>query len=145
MTDVRETILARLVEVVASVPNMRSVHRNDTDITDDQMPAALVLDGDEDVVAGNINSRPSNRPLLVEMTPEIQIVEQSSAIGSDLTAFRAALMKLVLFDATLNELTGSNGNVNYLGCETSFGWAGKQYGALQMKFMFKYPLKPNDL
>jgi hypothetical protein len=145
MSDIREDILARLAAVIATVPNMRSVHRNNTDITDDQMPAALLLDGDEDVVAGNISNRPNNRPLMVEMTPEIQIVEQSATIGSDLTAFRAALMKLVLTDATLNTLTSSNGDVNYLGCETSLGWAEKQYGALQMKFMFKYPLKPDEL
>lgn len=145
MADLREDILARLIEVVATVPNVRSVHRNNTDISDDQMPAALILDGDEDVVAGNDGSRPSNRPLLVEMTPEIQIVEQSDAIGSDLTAFRSELIRLVLFDTTLNQQTGTNGKISYLGCETSFGWNEKQYGALQMRFSFKYPLKPNDL
>lgn len=145
MADVRELILVRLVEVVATVPNLRTIYRNNTDVTDDQMPVALVLDGDEDVVAGNDTSRPSNRPLLVEMTPEIQIIEQSDTIGSDLTTFRGELIKRVLFDATLNEQTGSNGKISYLGCVTSFGWQEKQYGALQMRFAFKYPLKPNEL
>lgn len=145
MVDTREAILVRLVEVVATVPNLRTVHRNNVDITDDQMPAALVLDGDEDVVAGNDSSRPSNRPLLVEMTPEIQIVEQSSVIGSDLTTFRRELMKLVLFDVTLNELTGSNGKIDYDGCETALGWQQKQYGVLQIRFTFKYTLKPDEL
>ncbi len=145
MADIRELILAQLVEVIATVPNMRTVHRNNVDITDDQMPAALVLDGDEEVVSGNDTSRPSNRPLIVQMTPEIQIVEQSDAIGADLTAFRVELMKRVLFDATLNEQTGSNGKISYLGCETALGWQEKQYGALYMRFSFKYPLKPDDL
>jgi len=145
MSDIREAILARLVEVVASVPNLRTVHRNNVDWTDDQLPLGLVLDGDEDVATGNDGSRPSNRPLLVVMTPEIQIGEQSNAIGSDLTAFRAELMKLVLNDATLNALTGSNGKISYLGCETLFNWFDKQYGTLQMRFSFKYPLKPDDL
>ena len=145
MTDVREAILARLVEVVASVPNLRTTLRNNVDWTDDQMPLAVVLDGDEEVTAGNDGSRPSNRPMLVEMRPEIQIVEQSSAIGSDLTTFRRELMKLVLADATLNAQTGPNGKISYLGCETSFGWQEKQYGALQMRFEFKYPLIPKDL
>ena len=145
MTDVREAILARLVEVVATVPNIRTTLRNNVDWTDDQMPLAAVLDGDEEVATGNDGSRPGNRPLLVEMTPEIQIVEQSSAIGSDLTTFRRELIKLVLNDATLNAHTGSNGKISYLGCETVFGWQERQYGALQLRFRFKYPLKPDDL
>jgi hypothetical protein len=146
LADVREAILARLMEVVATVPNIRNVFRNNTDITDDQMPAALVRDGDEDVVSGNErSSRMPGGPLVVEMAPDIQIVEQSDAIGSDLTTFRAELIKLVLFDTTLNEYTGSNGKISYLGCVTSFGWMEKQYGALQLRFQFKYPLIPNDL
>jgi len=144
MTDVREAILARLVEVVATVPNLIAVQRNNTDWPD-ILPAALVLDGDEEVSTGNDGSRPSNRPMLVEMTPEIEIVEQSDAIGSDLTTFRRDLMKLVLADATLNTLTGSNGKISYLGCVTAFGWKEKNFGALQMRFSFKYPLKPDDL
>lgn len=145
MTDVREDILARLVEVVGTVPNLRTVHRNNVEWVDEQMPLAAVLDGDEDVVAGNDGSRPSNRPLLIEMTPEIQIVEQSSTIGSDLTTFRRELMQRVLFDATLNAQTGSNGKISYEGCETAVGWQKKQYGVLQIRFRFKYPLKPDDL
>jgi hypothetical protein len=145
LVDVREDILARLVEVVATVPNLRTVIRNNIEWVDDQMPLAVVLDGDEEVVAGNDSSRPSNRPLIVNMTPEIQIVEQSSAIGSDLTTFRRELIKLVLADATLNAQTGSNGSIGYAGCETAFGWQQKQYGALQIRFIFKYPLKPNEL
>ena len=93
MTDTREDILARLLEVVAAIPNLRSAQRNNVDLTDDLMPAAIVLDGDEEVVSGNDSSRPANRPLIVDMTPEIQIVEQSDAIGSDLTTLRRELIK----------------------------------------------------
>ena len=145
MTDVREAILARLVEVVATVPNLRTILRNNIEWTSDQMPLAAVLDGDEEVATGNDGSRPANRPLLVDMTPEIQIVEVSSAIGSDLTTFRRELIKLVLADATLNAHTGSNGKISYLGCETVVGWQEQQFGALQIRFRFKYPLKPDDL
>lgn len=145
LADVRELILARLVDVVATVPNLRTVQRNNVDWTEDQLPLGIVLDGDEEVVAGNDTSRPSNRPLIVEMEPEIQIGEQSDTIGSDLTAFRLELMQRVLFDATLNALTGSNGKISYLGCVTVFNWMEKQYGTLQMRFSFKYALKPDDL
>ena len=139
MLDIREDILARLAEVLATVPGLNTVHRNNVDITDDQMPAALLLDGDEDVVS----DKP--RVMVTEMTPEIQIVEQSATIGSDLTTFRRELIKLVLADATLKALTGSNGAIRYLGCTTAFGWQEKQYGVLQMQFEFKYPLQHHDL
>jgi len=145
MSDIRESILARLVEVVATVPNLRTVKRNDTDYFSALMPAAFVLDGDEDVVSGNEGSRPSNRPLLVEMSPEIHVIEQSGTIGSDITAFRRDLVKLVLADATLNSLTGSNGAIQYLGCDSTFAWLEKQWGGLQIRFRFKYPLIVNDL
>jgi hypothetical protein len=146
VADVREAILARLVELVATVPNIRTVQRNNVDWTEDQLPLGIVLDGDEDVVSGNErSSRLPGGPLIVEMMPDIQIGEQSDSIGSDLDTFRGALMKLVLFDATLDALTGSNGKISYLGCVTVFNWFEKQYGTLQMRFSFKYPLKPNDL
>jgi hypothetical protein len=103
------------------------------------MPAALVLDGDEEVVS----DKP--RVIIVEMTPEIQIMEQSETIGSDLTTFRRELIRLVLDDATLLTLTGSNGSIRYTGCVTTIGWQQKQYGVLNMQFAFKYPLQHRDL
>ena len=67
MVDVREDILARLLVVVATIPNIRSAHRNNVDITEDQLPAALVLDGDEET--NEAQNRPSNSPIMVQMTP----------------------------------------------------------------------------
>jgi len=139
MPDIREDILARLNEVVAGVPGISTTIRNNIDWVDRQMPVAMVLDGDEEVVS----DKP--RVMVVTMTPEITIIEESDSIGSDLTTFRRELMKLVLSDVTLGALAGANGKISYLGCETVFGWQEKQYGALQMRFRFKYPLKPDDL
>jgi len=139
MTDIREDILARLVEVIATVPGINTTHRNETFITPDQLPAGNVLDGDEEAITEK------TQPIVMEMTPEIRITQHAEGIGSALTAFRADLIKLVLNDATLNALTGSNGKIRYLGCSTAFEWFEKQYGTLQMRFSFKYPLKPDDL
>jgi hypothetical protein len=139
MVDIREDILARLVEVVATVPNIVTVIRNNTDWVDRQMPLAMVLDGDEEVT--------SDKPqvLVMEMTPQITIIEQSETIGSDLTTFRRELLKLVLVDATLIALTGSNGKIRYVGCTTQFDWGRDHYGVLHMRFEFKYPLQHHVL
>jgi hypothetical protein len=139
MTDIREDILARLVELMTEAPGIATTIRNNTDWVDRQMPVAMVLDGDEEVVA----DKP--RVLVMAMTPEITIIEQSDAIGSDLTTFRRELIPLVLTDATLLALTGSNGSIRYLGCDTQFGWQQKMYGALILRFAFKYPLETNHL
>ena len=148
MVDVREDILARLLEVVATIPNIRSAHRNNIDITEDQLPAVLVLDGDEET--NEAQNRPSNSPVLVQMTPEIIIAQQADEVGSDLTTLRRELIRLVLFDTELNNLIAKssprgNGAIRYLGCQTDLGWMRSLHGALRAQFMFKYTLRPEEL
>jgi len=151
MVDVREDILARLLEVVAGIPNLRSAHRNNVDIPEDQLPAAIVFDGDEETNdAIDATMRPPNRPTLVTMTPEIVIAQQADEAGSDITTLRRELIKRVLYDTELNEQivkTGRHGNgaIRYLGCQTDVGWMRSLHGALRAQFMFKYTLKPEDL
>lgn len=151
MADVREDILARLLEVVATIPNIRSAHRNNVDITEDQLPAVLVLDGDEETNdATDLGMRPAHRPTVVQMTPEIIIAQQADEVGSDLTTLRRELIKRVLTDIELNEQivkTGryGNGAIRYLGCQTDLGWMRSLHGALRAQFLFKYTLRPEDL
>jgi hypothetical protein len=151
MVDTREAILARLLEVVAGIANIRFAQRNNVDIPEDQLPAAIVFDGDEETDdARDAGMRPPNRPTVVRMHPEIIIVEQSDEVGSDLTTLRRALLRGVLNDVTLNEQivkTGrfGNGAIRYLGCQTDLGWGRSLQGALRAQFMFKYTLKPDDL
>lgn len=152
MVDTREDILARLVEVVAAIPGMRSVHRNNVDITEDQLPAVCVFDADEETDdAQDASMRPPNRPTVVRMHPEIVIAEKTAGqVGSELTVLRRELIKRVLTDTALNEQivkTGrfGNGAIRYLGCQTDVGWMRSLHGALRAQFMFKYTLKPDEL
>ena len=150
MVDTREDILARLLEVVATIPNIKSAHRNNIDIPEDQLPGALVFDGDEETDdADDMGMRPPNRPTVARMTPEIVIAQQSDEVGSDLTTLRRELIKRVLTDTQLNTIvkTGrlGNGAIRYLGCETDLGWGRTLFGALRAHFVFKYTLKPDDL
>jgi len=151
MVDVRENILARLLEVVATIPNIRTAVRNNVDLTEEALPAAIVFDGDEETDdASDGSMRPSHRPTLVQMTPEIVIAQQADEIGSDITTLRRELIKRVLTDTELNEQivkTGryGNGAIRYLGCQTDVGWMRSLHGALRAQFMFKYTLRPEDL
>jgi hypothetical protein len=151
MADVREDILARLLEVVATIPNMRSAYRNNVDIPEDQLPAVIVLDGDEDSDGANdVSMKQPHRPYNVQMTPEIIIAQQADEVGSDLTTLRRELIKRVLMDVELNQQivkTGryGNGAIRYLGCQTDLGWMRSLHGALRAQFLFKYTLRPDDL
>ena len=47
MTPAR-TFWRGLLEVLATIPNIRSAQRNNLDIPEEQLPAAVVFDGDEE-------------------------------------------------------------------------------------------------
>lgn len=149
MADIHEDILARLLEVVATIPNIRLAQRNGgVDIPENQLPAVTVFDGDEE--ADEAQNRPSNSPVMVQMTPEIVIQQQANEVGSDLTTLRRELIKRVLTDNELNQYVAKssprgNGAIRYLGCQTDFGYGRTLQGGLIAHFMFKYALKPDDL
>ncbi len=147
MADVREDILARLLVVVAAIPNIRSAARNNVEIPEDQQPHAFIFDGDEDSDGASdiASGRPGRRSYLVRMTPEIVIGQQAAEVGSELTTFRRELIKRVLNDTELNELVGGNGAIRYLGCQTHFSWGRTLQGELHAQFMFKYALKIEEL
>jgi hypothetical protein len=111
------------------------------------LPTATVFDGDEE--SDGINdigsSRPPKRTYVVQMTPDVVIVEQTDAAGTQLSGFRREVIKRVLNDAPLIALVGTNGNIRYLGNQTDFGWGRSLQGAMAVRFTFKYPLKIEEL
>ena len=146
MIDVRENILARLVAIIDGVADFKQVYRNYVDLTEDDLPAAAVLDGDEETDdASDRTQRPANKPTLATMTPEIIIFKLAPQVGPDISVLRRELVKAVLYDTELAKQTGTNGAIRYLGCQTDLGWERSMFGALKANFLFKYPLKPWDL
>lgn len=151
MVDVREDILARLLAVVATIPNIKTAVRGDMDLTPEHLPAAVVMDGDEETNdASDLSMRPPNRPTVVQMTPEIILVESEAGEIVDIGTLRREVIKRVLTDTELNEnivKTGRHGNgaIRYLGCQTDVGWMRSLHGALRAQFLFKYTLRPEDL
>jgi len=141
----------RLHAILQSIPNIRSAQRNNVDITEDQLPAAALFDGDEETDdSSDTSMRPPNRPTMVSMTPAIVLVQQSNEAGSDLSTLRRELLKRVLTDTALNDTivkTGRNGNgvIRYLGCSTDFGEGRSLTGGLMVRMMFRYVLKPDEL
>jgi hypothetical protein len=151
MADVREDILVRLVELAGAIPGIRLAGRDETGLDETDLPAAVVLDGDEETDdVSDMSMRPPNRPTLVRMHPDILLIHQSVSAGSDLNTMRRELLKLVLKDTNLNEQivkTGRNGNgvIRYLGCDSGFVQLRNTHGGMKAHFLFKYALKPEDL
>lgn len=146
MRDVREDILARLLVVVAGVPNIRTAQRNNVDIQEELLPAVSVFDGDEETGgAEDRSARPSGRPYVARMIPEIVVTEKHDVAVSELGAFRREIIRRVLNDATLIALVGGNGAIRYVGCQTDFGWIRSQLNAMNVQFMIQYSLKTEEL
>jgi hypothetical protein len=146
MTDVREDILARLLEVVATVPNIKSAYRNNADIPEEALPAVVVFDGDEETGgADDRSARLATRPYVARMMPQIVVSELHDGATSALSTFRREILSRVLGDTALVAHVGSNGAIRYAGCETDFGWARSQLNQMSVQFMFQYSLKIEEL
>lgn len=151
MTFKRELILERLVEIAETL-GAKTVVRNVISISDDQMPAIAVLEGDEEADADDPQNRPNNSPRVVWMTPHIIIAvgrnPQASPpeeLGPTLNAFLAALVKAVLTDSALADLTLDKRGARYVGTESDLAVGRNRQGQFAAKFAFKYGLVPNDL
>jgi len=154
MIDTREDILARLLTLAATVPNIQFTDRNNADVVDTELPALIIFDGDEETDDATLPMRIPSSVTLVRMHPIIELVAMSAIAGSDLSALRRGLLKLVLYDTQLNDnivKTGmntgrpANGAIRYLGCQTDPTWMRNKKGQMRVQFLFKYKLNPADL
>jgi hypothetical protein len=149
MTDKREQILARLLEVVENLSGVVHARRNKDEIPEHQRPAVLIFDADEQALEERDAHR-AGAPQLVTMTPEILLLLGGTpeSVGSDLNAFRAKLLKAVLTDDTLKSIIGAdgrNGHIRYVGCATSLGHGRMMEAEMGVSIAFTYVLKPAEL
>lgn len=149
MTDKREQILARLVEVAADVSGVVFAGRNVGNIDDEDRPAIVIMDADE---AADENdpvgaSRGTGTKRRIGLSPEIFILlgDKPENIGTELNAIRAALIKAILTDATLQSIVGTNGGIRYEGCATALSRGRSMEGEMGVSFTFTYLLNPAEL
>lgn len=149
MTDKREAILVRLLEIAKAVPGIAAALRNTDEISEKQRPCILILDADEaaDDADPSGLSRHPNAPRRVGMTPEVYVMlgAKPEHIGTQLNVFRAVILKAVLTDTALASLVSSNGDIRYEGCATALARGRMMEGEMGLSFTFTYVLRPNDL
>lgn len=151
MTDKRELILQRLLEIGASIPGIVYACRNELLNDEDNRPAFQVIDADESAddrdPPQSARAFSGNAPVRVGMTPELYITLAGypENVGTALNVLRAAAVKAILSDTTLRALVGVNGGIKYEGCATGLSRGREMTAEAGISFTFTYVLKVSDL
>lgn len=148
MADVREQILSRLVTIAGSVDIVDEVFRNTFNLPDTSTKKIVIIDGDEQSSEADPMRRPANSPRLVDMSPEIYLIDSDKpeSVGSDSNTFRAAFLKAAFFDDELIALTANKEGMRYDGLVSGLSMAqrGVEY-AMGINISFTYLFNPADL
>lgn len=147
MAHPREAILARIEELAREVPFIKKVYRNVNVFNDDELPYISILEGDEEADDGDHIGKPPTAPRRVHMTPQIVIAAGAvpEEVGADMNALLASLVKSVMSDTTLANLTFNRHRIRYQGFESDLGLGRTMLGQMAVRFTFTYELNPSDL
>lgn len=138
--DVREAILKRLAAVAATTG--ASVRRMAVSIHNTERPAIVINDGDETTSI----QKGGTSPVVVTLRPVlVLLVQDGDRPGESLNKLRAATIKAVLTDTGLATLSGVNGLVRYIGCETDVARGETLEASMGLSFEVNYVLNPADL
>jgi hypothetical protein len=152
--DTREDILTQYLAIALAVKTadttIVSAARNVGPREVTKRPAIVLLDGDETPF---LQPPPSSRggqvlaKTILIMTPELYILLEEvrptlAQVGQRLNAYRDALIAAVAGDATLLELLGPNGKIQYRGCATDLKSGSAMAGEMRLDFAFTYVLNP---
>ena len=151
MLDNREAILARLAVLLAAIAGIESFARNRGLVANDSRPGIVLLDGDESErpprVGRNLTGRQSMLPVFMAMKPQIFVLmdarqPQNVDVGTDINAFRTAIIRAIAADTTLRSLVGTNGDIVYNGSETDLKSGSPLDGEMRLDFTFSYFVDP---
>lgn len=147
MTDKRELILDRLQLVAGGVAGVVTSSRNRIECDETQLPLVSVLEGDEDIQGDDeaTRRRTSSHPYTVTATPQVLVRAGGDDAGTKINTLRAAIIKAILADEQLNELTLNRRGIRYAGMQSTMHLARWQFGLTALVFAFKYALDPSEL
>lgn len=144
--DVREAILARLVEIAEGIEGVNRVVRNDYSVSDKEV-TLMVLDADEKADEDDPVGRGPLAPRRMTMTPQILIALPKAAneVGPTLNGFRALIIQAVATDTTLTALTTNGRGARLHSSQTSLAWGRSMLGEMGIAFAIPYLLRPDRL
>lgn len=147
MSDVREEIIVQLLAVCTTVEGIAAVERNKPDVTGLRRPAILLHDGSEDLLSVPPKER-GTRLAKMALTPGLTLMvrtDGATPAGPLMSLYRTRLVKAVLSDPTLAQLTGTNGSVDYHGCTVNPPSPEAKEPRMDVLFTFNYVLRLTDL
>lgn len=149
MSDKREEILNRLLEIAALVEGVTAAERNNLNLNEKKLPAIVIMEGDEEPSLSVDERRhyPTLRPIPMVMVPEVCILgaDDASEIGTTLNTLRVRFIKAAMSDATLATILGSNGAVAYRGLMSDMGLGRTNIGRMALRLAITYMLSPSKL
>jgi hypothetical protein len=156
--DRREAILAQLLAIATDAPGVKTAARNRDAPSDEESPAIIIYDGDEQV--SDDTDRPGEirkvavKPRIVAMSPTIEVVLGASPAdaGTLINALRIYLFKTILQDETLAALVVNSvatppvaRGIHYLGCEMGSALGRSLQANMVLNFAFTYVLNVLEL
>jgi hypothetical protein len=150
--DVRELILLRLKAILDDVDGARTVWRDREDVSPDDTPTLILLDGRETkrtTTTGRGHTRMP--PAIIELSPQvwIQVKPRSDAanagVGEELSAWRVKVLAAIFQDAELAELQGINGELEYRGAQTDMEIGSDITGNMVLDLALTYYFDPDDM
>lgn len=166
MDDVREQILLRLLAILTLLVGtgpaqglMNAVRDRGVIPPFDQetklanLPAAVLLDGKEDVRVKTLGKNPGGMmpPTVMALYPQVFVILMprsnvtNEGVGEELSSWRVKVLRAILYDTVLQQLLGPNGEIAYLGCATDMQTGSTMEGQIQLDFVLTYTFDPNDL
>jgi hypothetical protein len=144
----REDILARLLEILNTVEDLKTVARNLDEFPEAVRPMAILLDGGEESVPEL--QRPwvkGKAYTVVQMNPLIvvSIGGKPEDIGTDINELIARIVTAVMTDAELTTIVVANAQcgVYYLATDDRLNHSLAMDCDMQMRFGIRYTLLPN--
>jgi hypothetical protein len=173
--DAREAILVHLFSLLAGLDGFVSCFRNASELDITQLPGLVLLDGKEEILTRpgrNIVQMPPAefilRPEVFALLPMANNVttgldvtvngvpygstsvngKEMGPLGPLLSAYRATIVPLILYDQDLLALVGPNGQVLLESTATDMqtgSTIGVQGATIMFSFAIKYVLDPTQL
>jgi hypothetical protein len=142
--DKREQILVRIREILEGLDLFDTVVRNDIISDETNLPAAMLMDGDETAEdSGHGGKKPANATTRVIMFPEIYILLDGlpEVVGTLLNRYRSHVVYALLNDSELRALA-VDGDVRYEGLQTGLALGRSMAGEMGLNIGVGYKFEP---